>query len=309
MRRQLPPLNGVRAFEASARHLSFTKAADELAVTQAAVSQQVRRLEDVLQVKLFRRVDHRLELTDAGHLYYKPLVLALDQIADATARLRPGARSPLFTVTTTPAFAAKWLLRRLPAFSRAHPTIDIRLSATNRVVDFADDRADVALRLGRGGWPDVYAERLIDEEMMPVCAPGLPTASAPLATPPDLRHHPLLHDDSVIPWRYWLRAAGIEDIDWARGPRFSDSAMLLDAAALGQGVALGQRILAADDLAEGRLIKPFDLALRSDYAYWFVVPATTLDKGTVQAFRSWLLAEIAPIKAQSAKDRVLDSFQ
>jgi LysR family glycine cleavage system transcriptional activator len=306
MRRQLPPLNAVRAFEASARHLSFTRAADELAVTQAAVSQHVRRLEDWLQVKLFRRHEGRLELTQAGHVYIHPLTQAFDQIADATARIRPGARHGLLSVTTTPPFATKWLVPRLSRFSAEHPAIDVRLTTSNRLVDFDQDGIDVAVRLGPGDWPGLEAEKLFDEEVFPVCSPALMDGEHPLRAPQDLQFHTLLHDDSLVHWRYWLRLAEVNEVEWTRGPRFSDSANLLDAAVAGQGVALGQRVLAALDLAQGRLVKPFGLVVRNAYGFHVAVKPGGMDRPAVRAFRDWLFAEAAAMDRFDDGDRVVD---
>jgi len=304
--RRLPPLNAVRAFEASARHGSFTRAADELAVTQAAVSQQVRRLEDWLQVKLFRRTEAGLELTELGRLYLKPLTLALDQIADATARVRPGARGGVLTLTTTPAFAAKWLVPRIGRFIAAWPEIDVRLSATNRLVDFAAEGVDLAIRLGPGDWPGLDVEKLFDEEVFPVCSPVLRDGCPGLRGPADLRRHVLLHDDSIVHWRYWLRLAGVNDVEWSRGPRFSDSGMLLDVAAAGQGVALGQRVLAADDLAAGRLVKPFDLTVRNTYGFYVATPAGAAPRRAVSALWSFLVAEAAATPRFDNGERIVD---
>lgn len=306
MRRQLPPLNAIRAFEASARHLSFTRAAEELAVTQAAVSQQVRRLEDWLQVKLFRRLEGRLELTQAGHVYVNPLTRALDQIADATARIRPGARHGLLSISTTPPFAGKWLVPRLARFMAANPEVEVRVATSNRLVDFDQEGVDLAVRLGPGGWPGLEAEKLFDEEVFPVCSPALMAGPHPLTEPQDLQHHTLLHDDSLVHWRYWLRLAGVQEVEWTRGPRFSDSAHLLDAAVAGQGVALGQRVLAALDLSVGRLVKPFRLVVRNAYGFHVVVKPGALERPAVRAFRDWLVAEAAAMDRHDDGDEVVD---
>ena len=294
MRRRLPPLNGVRAFEAAARHESFTRAAEELAVTQAAVSQQVRRLEDWLGAKLFNRTEGGLELTETGRTYLPVLRDAFDAIAEATARIRPLPHSGILTVSSMPSFIRKWLVSRLPLFAEQHPEIDVNLDAESRLVDFARDNVDCAIRLGRGGWEGVVAEKLFSEDTFPVCSPAL--VEAGLVAIEDLRRFRLLHDETLVQWKHWLRAAAMEDLGWVRGPRTQDSALLIQMAIEGQGVALAQRVLVMDDLRAGRLVRPFALSLKSDNAYYFVAPPAALNRPLVRAFRDWLLA-IAEIEA------------
>jgi LysR family glycine cleavage system transcriptional activator len=294
MRRRLPPLNGVRAFEAAARHESFTRAAEELAVTQAAVSQQVRRLEDWLGAKLFNRTEGGLELTETGRTYLPVLRDAFDAIAEATARIRPLPHSGILTVSSMPSFIRKWLVSRLPLFAEQHPEIDVNLDAESRLVDFARDNVDCAIRLGRGGWEGVVAEKLFSEDTFPVCSPAL--VEAGLVTIEDLRRFRLLHDETLVQWKHWLRAAAMEDLGWVRGPRTQDSALLIQMAIEGQGVALAQRVLVMDDLRAGRLVRPFALSLKSDNAYYFVAPPAALNRPLVRAFRDWLLA-VAEIEA------------
>jgi LysR family transcriptional regulator, glycine cleavage system transcriptional activator len=291
MGRRLPPLNAIRVFEAAARHLSFTRAADELNVTQAAVSHQIKALEEILGVPLFRRLNRALMLTEAGQSYLPPLRDALDMIADATAKLKAGDTVGALTVSTIASFAAKWLLERLPHFQALHPQIDVRLQTTPQVVDFTHHDVDVAIRFGRGGWPDVRSEKLLTEDIFPVCAPRLLEGSRPLRCPADLRHAVLLHDDFLVGWTMWLQAMGAAEVDAARGPRFTDSALVLQAAVAGQGVALARRVLAADDLAAGRLVRLFDATLPSDLAYYVVAPPQYFDRPKVRAFYEWVCAE------------------
>lgn len=291
MARRLPPLNAVRAFEAAARHLSFTRAADELNVTQAAVSHQIKGLEETLGLALFRRLNRGLVLTEAGQAYLPPLREALDLVADATARLRQSGGTGLLTVSTMPSFAARWLVPRLPRFQRLHPDVDVRLSSTSQLVDFATQDVDLAIRFGRGAWPGVSAERLMEEDVFPVAAPSVRDGPPPLRAPQDLRGATLLHDDFVITWGDWMRAAGVADMDCSRGPSFDDTGHLMQAAAAGHGVALARRVLAADDLAAGRLVRLFDVALPSALAYWVVAPPHYLKRPKVRAFRDWLFEE------------------
>src|SRR3954471_7049645 len=200
MGRRLPPLNAIRAFEAAARHLSFTRAAEELNVTQAAISHQLKGLEDVLGLPLFRRMNRSLMLTEAGQSYLPPLRDALDQIADATAKLKASDSGGTLDISTLASFAAKWLVPRLPRFQERHPQIDVRLSTSSHMVDFTQQEVDVAIRFGRGGWPGVRAERLLTEDVFPVCAPCLLAGGKSLKTPEDLANFPLLHEDFLIGW-------------------------------------------------------------------------------------------------------------
>ncbi|HET6518976.1 MAG TPA: transcriptional regulator GcvA [Geminicoccaceae bacterium] len=299
MGRRLPPLNALRAFEAAARHLSFTRAAEELHVTQAAVSHQIKALEEHLGVRLFRRLNRALLLTDAGQACLPGLSEAFDRMAEAVERLRVRDCAGPLTVSVPPGFAAKWLVPRLERFQELCPEIDVRVSATMRHVDFAREDVDLAVRYGAGRWPGLHAEPLLATEVFPVCAPTLPAGPRPLRTPDDLRHHALLHDDSAasIPgypdWAMWLRAAGVAGgVDPSRGPRFNHANLVLEAAAAGRGVALALSAVAAADLAAGRLIRPFDLGVPTGFAYHVVCPPALADRPKVRAFCHWLRAEV-----------------
>lgn len=294
MSRRLPPLNALRAFEAAARQLSFTRAAAELNVTQTAISHQIRALEQRLGVRLFRRLPRGLLLTEEAQRYLPPIRDAFDQIALATERLAGAGAGATLTVSVLPSFAAKWLVPRLGRFRAAHPDLDLRISAASQLVDFARDDVDVGIRMGRGAYPGLRVERLFGETLVPVCSPLLQTAGAhPLRQPEDLRHHVLLHDDDYAGWELWLGLAGVTGIDARRGPLFTDSGMVVQAAAEGQGVALARRQLAAGDLAAGRLIQPFDVTIPHDLAYYLVCPEATASQPKIAAFRGWLLAEAA----------------
>ncbi|GAB4178035.1 MAG: transcriptional regulator GcvA [Thalassobaculales bacterium] len=293
MRRSLPPLTALRAFEAAARQLSFTRAAEELNVTQAAISHQVKALEDWLGLPLFRRTGRSLLLTDSGAAYLNVVREAFDRLDEGTTRLLARDRAGNLTVSVLASFAAKWLVPRLGRFRDLHPEIDVRIQAFDALVDFAREDVDVAIRYGRGNWPGLAAVRFLTEDIMPVCSPRLVEGPRPLAEPADLRHHTLLHDYMREDWRMWLMAAGVQGIDPTRGPSFSHSSMVLQAAIDGLGVALGRSALITDDLKAGRLVKPFELALHTDYAYYLVYPEGSGTRPKIVAFRNWLEAEAA----------------
>lgn len=291
MARRLPPLNAVRAFEAAARHLSFTKAAEELHVTQAAISHQVKALEEYLGLKLFRRLNRALVLTEEGQTYLPPVKRIFDQLYEATRRLAENEARGKLTVSVLPSLAARWLVPRLGRFREAHPDIDVRVAPATHLVDFVREEVDVGIRYGRGRYPGLRVDRLMTEDIMPVCSPALLTGPKSLKEPRDLKYHTLLHDEGHGEWRTWLLAAGVNDVDATRGTVFMDSSMLIEAAATGQGVALARGALAADDLASGRLVRPFDVNIPAEYAYYVVCPEVTADQPKVVAFREWLLKE------------------
>ncbi|HSR72011.1 MAG TPA: transcriptional regulator GcvA [Kiloniellales bacterium] len=296
MARRLPPLNALRAFEAAARHLSFTKAAEELHVTQAAISHQVKGLEESLGRPLFRRFNRRLMLTDAGQAYLPALSEALDAIEQATRRLQASDGGPL-KVSAANSFAAKWLLPRLPRFRQRHPEIDIQVSASDTLVDLLRDDFDMGIRFGRGHYPGLLVDHLFDDVVFPVCSPRLRDGPHPLDAPEDLRYHTLLHDDvtgSDMPdWRKWLAAVGVKGLNAERGPFFSHSSLAIQAAIEGQGVALARGSLVALDLEAGRLIRPFGPPLPSNFACYLVLAPQTAERPKVKAFRAWLLEETA----------------
>jgi LysR family glycine cleavage system transcriptional activator len=302
---RLPPLNAVRYFEAAARHLSFTKAAGELNVTHGAISHQVKALEEWLGVPLFRRLNRALVLTEAGQAYRVPVREALERLADGTRAVRERIGSGARTVSTLPSFAAKWLVPRLGNFRAAWPDIDVRISATQKLVDFArDDDVDCAIRHGHGPtWPGCESDLLIAEDFGPVCSPKLLEGPIPLAEPADLSQHTLLQDYDwrVDLWDRWLALAGVTGLVGRRALSFNSSNLMIQAAIDGLGVALSQSVLCGDDLAAGRLIRPFRLSVASDAGYHIVVPRNAAALPKVVAFRSWLLDEAAAYKAQQAK--------
>ena len=293
MSRYLPPLNSLRAFEAAARSESFTRAAEELCVTQGAVSHQVKSLEATLGIKLFSRERQRLIITDAGREYLVVIRDALDRIAAGTERVVERQNAGALTVSTSPDFAAKWLVNRLGRFAEAHPGIDLRVSATMHHVDFAREDVDVAVRHGDGNWSGLDAVRLCSEELFPVCSPKLMSGRNRLTKPADLLKFPLLHLDDWKAWSKWLDSAGVSDFKMPRGPALNRASMLIDAAIDGQGVALARTALAASDLINGRLARPFDLGLKLSNTYWIVCPKATSTKPKIVTFRDWLLKEAA----------------
>ena len=288
MRPRLPPLNALKAFEAAARHESFTRAAEELCVTQGAVSHQVKALEAELAIKLFNRERQRLIITEAGRDYLATVRDALDRIAIGTERLLQRQNAGVLTVSTSPDFAAKWLVHRLGRFADAHPEIDLRVSATMHHVDFAREDVDLAVRHGDGQWPGLRVAQLCSEHLFAVCSPSL---GARLKQPRDLLKQPLLHLDDRSAWTDWLAAAGIAAVDPLHGPVLNRASMLIDAAIDGQGVALARTTLAAWDLIHKRLVRPFAVALPLAKSYWIVCPKATADLPKLVAFRDWLLAQ------------------
>ncbi len=288
---RLPSLNAMRAFEAAARHLSFSRAADELNVTKAAVSHQVKALEDELGLPLFRRLNRALMLTPAGQTLYPPITEALGLMSTAVARVRRQDRSGELTVSTLDSFAAIWLVPRIGRFRKAHPDIDVRIATSDDSIDFTNSNVDLAIRYGAGGWPGVHAEPLMTEEIFPVCAPALLHSGPPLKKPSDLAAHTLLHDHPRDWWRMWLMAVGDTTVDSEKGPGYQHSNLVLQAAEQGDGVAIARSVLAADALAAGRLVKPFDLTVPAEYAYYLVCPPAHLERPKVKAFRQWLLEE------------------
>lgn len=293
MRRRLPSLNALKAFEASARQESFTQAAHELCVTQGAVSQQVKGLEDELGVRLFRRERQRLVITEAGKNYLEVVRDAFDRLAMGTERLLQRENSGTLTITTSPNFAAKWLVHRLGRFSEAHPGIDLRVSASMQHIDFAREDIDLAIRHGDGLWPGMHVTRLCTEALFPVCSPKRVTGRGALRLPRDIRHHTLLHANGRDDWANWLTRANISGVDTTRGIVFNQASMAIDAAVDGQGIALARTALASWDLICGRLVRPLPQAFEAPYAFWIVCPKSTADLPKISAFRDWLLNEAA----------------
>lgn len=301
MNRRLPPLNALRTFEAAARRLSFTKAADELYVTQAAVSHQIKALEEFLGVQLFRRYNRRLELTQAGHDYLPPLTDALDMMARATQRLHPTHESGQLRLSTLQSFATKWLIPRLPRFRELRPDIDPMISTSQRLIDLETDEFDAAIRVGQGNYAGLQTVLLMDDVAFPVCSPRLLESLDSPRKPDDLDRHVLLHDYSVgrdgddddPNWRAWLNHAQVTNVDAEAGPAYNDSGMALQAAIAGQGVALGRRSLVTDDLKAGTLVCPFGPEMQTRFSWYFVCTHLSARQPKVSEFLHWLHTEIS----------------
>jgi LysR family glycine cleavage system transcriptional activator len=294
----LPPLNALRAFEAAARHLNFSRAADELSVTPGAVSQQIQNLEDYVGVALFKRTPKGLLLTDPAQIALPALREAFDGLAEAASMLTAAVDGRRLTVTVAPSFASKWLLPRLGAFETLHPEVDVWVSAGMELTDFASGEVDLAIRYGAGRYPGLEIVRLLQETVLPVASPEL-LASQPLEKLSDLANHVLLHDgspdadESCPDWTMWLAARGVKAVDGARGPRFNQSSLVIEAAVGGRGVALAKRALAQVDLDAGRLVAPFQIATAVDFAYYLVHPKAKGRLPQVKAFIAWIRAQAA----------------
>src|SRR5947209_13816926 len=293
LRRSLPLLNALRSFEAAARHQSFTRAADELCVTQGAVSHQVKALEAELGVKLFNRERQGLTITGAGHDYLVVVRDAFDRIALGTDRLMQRLHSGVITVSTSPDFAAKWLVSRLGRFAEAYPEIELQVSATMHHVDFAREDVDLAIRHGAGNWVGLDAVNLRSEELFPVCSPDLLRSRCGIHSPEDVLQFPQLHLNDRRDWSRWLEAAGASGEGLLHGPILNHASLLIDAAIDGQGIAFARTALAAADLINGRLVRLFQTALPLRNTYWIVCPKATSALPKIVAFRDWLLAEAA----------------
>ncbi|MCP4409768.1 MAG: transcriptional regulator GcvA [Gammaproteobacteria bacterium] len=295
--RRLPPLKSLQAFEAAARWLSFSKAAEELFVTPAAISQQIKQLESYLGISLFRRMTRAVQLTEEAKTVLPLVTEGFDRLAEAVERLAREEETGLLTVSSAPTFAIKWLVHHLTEFSSNHPNIDVRLDASLEARDFDRDGIDVSIRLGMGDYPGLHVTRIFGEEVGPVCSPKLLGGAKPLLILENLKDHRLLHVDwgkltlQAPDWSMWAKAAGIKDLEVERGPRFSVENMAIEAAINAEGVALASHSAVVEDLKAGRLIKPFDLAVKTDIAYWLVCPHGHMRRAKVKVFCEWLLAE------------------
>lgn len=287
---RLPPLKALPDFAAAGRHLSFSKAAEELGVTHGAVSRQIKALEDFLGVALFRRLTRRIELTEEGRAYLPVVQRLLEELTRETDRLRETAGGRRLTVSTGVSFAMKWLAPRLPRFQAAHPGLEFHLDVSDVVPDLERGFADAAVFHGLGRFPGLTAERLFAESVVPVAAPALRVEAR---VPSDLLRYPLLHEDRMQPdWPHWFAAQGIAGPDTTRGPRYSHGSLLLEGAARGEGIALGRSLLMADDLAAGRLVVLLpETALPAERGFDLLYPPGALERPAVAAFRAWLLTE------------------
>jgi LysR family glycine cleavage system transcriptional activator len=289
MARKLPPLNSLKSFESSGRLLSFTLAAQELNVTQAAISHQIKVIEDFLGVSLFYRLPRKLALTDQGKALLPEVIDAFDTLASAIGTVSKDPDNSLLSVRLAPSFAAKWLSPKLKYFWLQNPEIDLSLFHAHAAVDFDRENIDIAVTYGKGDWPGVVTEKLLSLDFSPVCAPSFLENDKPLSDKNNLKYYTLLHDANYECWDEWLKLAGVKDTPSNKGTIIDDTNVLIQAAVDGQGVALGSTTFVHDHLEAGRLIRPFDTILENDFAYYIVYPKSHLNNPAVCAFRNWLL--------------------
>lgn len=300
MRNDPPGTRALATFEAAARHLNFTRAANEVGLTPAAVSHQIKEIEDQLGVALFTRTSRSVQLTPAGLVMLEATTEALENLRRAVGRARKAARGQaLLRVSADPTFTAKWLMPRVENFRKAHPLLELRFDASGLVRDFDRDDIDIAIRFGSGKYPGLRAVRMFENVIVPVCSPQLLRSSKPLTEPRDLLQHTLVHIDwkwqgNTWPnWQMWMAAAGVEDFDASRCIVFDDTTQVIQMAMFGGAVALADFAMVASDLSEGRLVRPFELgiSLPPEFAYFIVYPEAAADDPRIVAFRDWALEE------------------
>lgn len=299
--RPLPPLNALRAFEAAARHLSFRRAAEELHVTPAAISHQIKGLEEFLGINLFRRLPRAVILTEEAQMVLPLVTEAFERLSDAVSLLSDAETSGTLTVSVAPTFAERWLVRRLAQFSEHYPDIDVRVDATNQVRDFERDDIDIAVRHGPGDYPGLRVERLFGHHMIPVCHPRLLDGPYPLRKPSDLQHHTLLHVDwghlaLRADWPMWLASMGVKNVDTTRGMVFTVESMAIAAAVQGDGVALAAVYAVEREMNDGLLVAPFPQSMCSNLGFWLVEPARRATRPKVEAFRRWILEQTQALR-------------
>ena len=296
----LPPLDALRVFEAAARRGSFMAAAAELNLTPSAVSHRIRTLEDALQVRLFDRAHRRVVLTPEGAGYAASVAEALAILRSATRRLSANRADGPLAMTLSPAFALRWLLPRLTRFQQRHPDIELRFVSTSDIHDFRSGDLDLAVRYGRGDWPGLEAEWLMALDATAVCTPEVAAGGPPLDAPADVAHRVRLHvENRPDDWRMWLLAAGVEGVDPAAGPVFESVPVALEAALNHIGMVIADRQILARDLADGRLVEPFDVHMPSTAGYYLVYPPGSAEDPRLRAFRDWMQEEIAEMPAQT----------
>jgi len=317
---RLPPLNALRVFEAAARHLSFKEAANELSITQAAVSHQIKSLEDYLGVQLFKRGGRGVQLTEAARAALPRLRDGFDALAAAVETIHLRADETDLQITAPPVFTARWLMPRLADFAKREPKVDVRVVSSSKMVDagaldtaaittnldLRSETSGVEIHLGAGDYPGYRADRLFGVSTVAVASPELVKGTPPIRQPADLAHHTLLHDDAMDlvahghAWEKWLELAGVTDkVDGTRGPHFSSNILSLEAASQKLGVALALRPLVDADLASGRLCAPFNVELKPQSAYYLVCPEVIAERPAVVAFRKWLLQQATQKQGQA----------
>ncbi|WP_332714753.1 transcriptional regulator GcvA [Pelagibacterium mangrovi] len=296
---RMPPLSALRAFEAAGRRLSFTAAAEDLFVTQAAISHQIRALEEFLGLELFIRHNRRLTLTDAGRRYFGEIETAFETVRRATRSAMESSGGHILRISALSSFTTKWLIPRLHRFQARHPDISPMIGTTQRAVDLHREGVDVAIRAGGGVYEGLVSTKLMDDVAFPVCAPSLLEGPRPLATPRDLAGQTLIHDSSVVSsndgpdWAAWFKAAGLDPSSAARGPAYNDTGLTVQAAIAGQGIALARRVLVSDDLARGHIVRPFGPDLPTQASWFFVTTPEAGERPAVRALLEWLMEEIA----------------
>lgn len=289
--RRLPNLAALRAFEAAARHENFSRAADEIHVTHGAISHQVRALEEELGVALFARHGKRIAITPEGERFAATLRRALGEIATAAEALKVDSKQKRLTVTSLPSFAARWLSPRIGRFIEQHPDLEVMIQSSSHLTDFVRESVDIGIRFGKGSYPGLAVEKVMDDYYYPVASPRFNGGKLP-ATPRELMQVPLLRCE-MEPWTPWFRAAGLDLLEPTAGLIFQDSSMLVRAAAEGHGVALARHAIAMTEIASGDLVRLFDISIKCPESYYLVCPPDALRKPQVQAFREWLFSEIS----------------
>ncbi len=292
MSRKIPPLKSLRAFEAAGRHLSFTRAADELFVTQAAISHQIKALEDFLGLPLFIRRNRKLLLTDEGQNYWPKIRDIFENLTSATEQIKFQMAGGPLTVSVVPTFATSWLVPRLSKFNNIYPEIEVRLKASDDTVDFLREDVDLAIYYETGNYPGLHSVTLLSERLTPLCAPSLLEGNIPLSKPEDLKRHNLLHDFNTEDWQKWLKLAGVKGIDLSHGSVFSHTSMVLQAAIFGQGIAMGHFVLSQAEVLSGRLVQPFEMMMESDLSYDVVCPIESAQRPKIKAFIDWLVETV-----------------
>ena len=293
-----PPLGTLKTFRAAAHALSFTRAAEELNVTQAAVSHQIKSLEETLETSLFERGNRSLALTESGSRLL-PYVDQMFQLLEQGLRqIRPRGGNATLTVSLLPSFASRWMVPRLGLFLKAHPEIDFRLAPSNGLTNFQTEDIDLAIRYGSGKYTGLTSLFLMDEDIFPVCSPSVMQGPHPLRQPEDLRHHVLIHDDGYSSWHKWLMAAGIDGIEVDKGPVYTDSAMAVQSAIEGDGIALARSRLVRDDVAKGRLLVPFKISQPSWFNYYIVYPEERRVTDAMAAFIEWVQQQVMADEAK-----------
>jgi len=297
MKRSLLPLNALRAFDAAARHMSFKHAADDLSVTPAAISQQIRSLEEFLDVELFRRTNRSLVLTEAAQLSLAPLKQAFELMEESVDILTDSKSSNHLKVSVSPSFASKWLVPRLANYYERRPDAVVKIDATMQITDFKIEDTDLCIRYGLGNYPGLYVEEILRETIFPVCSPELAAKGNLTECPSKILNHTLIHDDSTVEddsapnWTMWLKAAGLEAPDGMPAIHFNNNALATEAAVAGRGVALARSVIAEEDLKAGRLVRPFGKGVPLEFKHYIVCPHDNLKNERVQEFIDWLRAE------------------